>query len=345
MLRHILEGELYMKSSQNFFRRLLCVPAAFLIFFASSVTAFADVWIPPTDKYYNEDVYNILNSAEGRRSMNLFLSNFSEANLESYNPSGTSDADVLKILLKHFELNAPLYSGVTVTSDGSSGIIMTITQSTVEKAAKNMFNRQLTKHPAGGFAGYRDGKYICTANQAGSQLKVLSIANYIEYFGDNKYEAFFTVYKVESNIDKYYSNTASEIEKVSGVKKIGEGSAPFNYVGGTGSSAFRLAGYSLSEIDKSQLIYTQPNEPVVQSVTTQAPQTSTPTSETSTEQTLPVTQSDTTKQETTIGDKAVIDDEKDKADLRKLAIITVLVVLTAAGATGVILLAYQKKKK
>jgi len=248
-------------------------------------------------------------------------------------------------LMKHFELNAALYSGVTLSKNGSSEQIMTITQNTVEKAAKKMFNRQFTKHPIGGFAGYRDGKYICTANQAGSQLKVLSIANYIEYFGDNKYEAFFTVYKVESDIDKYYSDNASEIEKVPGIKKIGEGSAIFNYVGGTGSSAFRLAEYSLSEIDKTQLIYTQPNEPVVQVVTTQTPQTSTPTQETSTGPTQTLTQDDTTKQESTIGDKAVIDDEKDKADLRKLILITVLVVLTAVGATGVILLVYQKKKK
>ena len=208
-----------------------------------------------------------------------------------------------------------------------------------------MFNRSFTKHPAGGFTGYLNGNYICTANQAGSQLKVLSIANYIEYFGDNKYEAYFTVYKVASDIDQYYSDTASEIEKVPGIKKIGEGSATFNYAGGTGSSAFRLAGYSLSEIDQTQLLYTQPNEPVVEAATTQAPKTTAPSQETGIGQTRPLTENTTTTQNSTISDKAVIDDEKDKADIRRLVLITVFVVLTAAGATGVILLVYHKKRK
>jgi hypothetical protein len=332
-----------MKSSLLFVKRALSVLLAFMVFSAFSVTVYADVWIAPSDKYYNKDVYYILNSSDGRRSMNLFLSNFSEANLENFDPEVTSDLDVLKIVFKHFELNADSYSGVTLSNDGVSGEIITVTQSTVEKAAKNMFNRTFTNHPVGSFQGFQNGNYIFTANQAGSQLKVLSIANYIEYFGDNVYEAYFSVYKADSDIDKYYSYQSFGKELPNGIKRIGEGSAKFNYVGGTGSSAFRLVGYKLSEIDKAELLYTQQNEPVT-FITTKPPDPATKV-QTTAEQTQPMAENNLSSEETTISGKAVIDEKTDKADLNRLVVITVVVLLASAGASAAIFLIYNRKKK
>ncbi len=335
-----------MKSSQKLFKRLFTALLAFVIFSAFSTIAFADVWIPPTDQFYKEEAYYILQSAAGRRSMNLFLSNFSEANMERFEPAVTTDAQVLKILLKHFELNAGSYSGVSVKSEGGVKV-MTITQSTIEKAAKNMFNRTFNKHPAAGFEGFQNGSYTATAAQAGMELRVLSVANYIEYFGDNIYEAFFTIYKVESGIDKYYSYQSFEMEDNAAIKKIGSGSAKFNYLDGTGLSAFRLAEYSLNDdINRVELMVMKPNEPVVPAAIDPVSKTDAqPATQATTDQTPPLTDDNASSEVTTISGKSVIDEDKDNTDRNKLVIATAVALSTAVGATVTIVIIYKKKKE
>jgi len=328
-----------MTFSKGFSKRLLSGLLAILMIFILSVTVFADAWEPAgEDAYYNKNVDNLLNEASGRRKMNLFLSNFSEANLHDFDSENdlfnTSDMDILAYLFKHFELNASLYPSVSIINDGDFGKIMTVSLSTVEKAEKRMFYRPFTKSPVTDFSGYRNGMYIVTANEAYSQLKVLSIADRLKYNGDGVYMVEFEIYKTESNIDNYYSYSSDEAIKSSSLKGIGEGYAEFNYVGGTGSAAFRLVSYELIDIDKSELVYTQANEPVLTDITTIAT-----TNATTNEQT-----DKTSYQETTISDKAVINDAKDKADLYKLILLTGLVILTAITATGIIILVFKKRK-
>ena len=360
-----------MKFLQGFSKRLLSLVLASLMLFMLSIPSFADLWVAPTDAYYKKDVYYLLDDASGRRKMNLFLSNFSEASLKTFDSKKTSDKDILNFLFKHFELNASLYSGVIINDDGVSGKVMTVTQDTIEKAAKNMFNRTFTSHPVSGFSGYKDGNYIVTADEAGSPLKVLSIASYIEYYGKNDYKVQFEIYKTESNIDDYYSCSSNEAQTAA-LQKIGEGSANFNYVGGTGSSAFRLTSYFIDPLNTTEFIYTKPNKPISTGVTTTAPKTTitqqtttftetttlqkttaTQTSEISSSQTetLPVSEtSAVSKESTTISDKAVINDaenkknSEDKSESNKLILITVFVVLAAITATVIIVLLFKKKK-
>lgn len=327
-----------MNCSRNLCKQIFCVLLVLSAMVGLSVTAAANVWTAPTDKDYKEDVYHILDEEDGRRTINLFLSNFSEANLLAYDATTATDGEVLKTLFKHFELNALNYSGVTVGSDGGSGKVMVITQNTIEKAAKNMFGLAFTKHPVADFKGYEDGSYVVTANAAGSPLKVLSIAKYVEYRGENVYEAYFTIYKTEANIENYYSYEPMLANETPALKAIGEGVAKFTYVGGDGITAFRLTGYNLTQINKAELVYTNPNEPSVLSAI--------PTTEaTFTEQAQNDATTNTVDTQTTISDKAVINEVKDKADLDRLIYVTVFVVVAAVAATVIIVAVYRKKKE
>ena len=261
---------------------------------------------------------------------------------------------------------------LNLMSSPGSGKTMTVTQDTIEKAAKNMFNRTFTVHPVAGFSGYKDGNYIVTANEAGSPPKVLSIASYIEYYGKNDYKVQFEIYKTETNIDDYYSCSSNEAAQASALQKIGDGSANFNNVGGTGSSAFRLTSYFLDMLNTTEFVYTKPNKPISTGATTTAPKTTiaqqtTMIKETTTLQKTTVTQtteisstrtetlsiaetSAVSKESTNVSDKAVINDTEpgnnsaDKSDANKTIIISVIVVCAALAATVVIVLLFKKMK-
>ena len=328
----------------KFFSRVFCVIVPVLLLFCLCVPVYADAWIPPSDAYYNDDVYNLLAEPAGRQSMNYFLSNYSEANLATGDIKDMSDKAVLTFLFKHFELNASLYPGVSITNNGNSHKVMTVSKSTVEKAAERMFNRSWSKHPVADFKGYSSGFYHVTADNAGKPLKILSIANHIEYFGNNQYTVFFSIYKTESINESLYSLLESDIYDKAAFVKIGSGEAEFNYIGGKGLTAFKLLRYTLDELEKSELVYTQANEPVTDSITGPPPVTSSTTVTDTTTTDAAISDGSTSRDETAASGKAVIGETVDQKPSVRLVYITVVVILAAVAATAVILLVYKKKK-
>ena len=322
-----------MKFLGNIPKRLLCAMLSILLISVISIPAFADGWIP-SSAIYDKKILRLLDTTNGRKAMNLFLSNFSEANVDQYG-SVESVPSMYKVdfLYKHFELNASLYGDVVIENNGNS-IIMIIPQATFEKTAKKLLGLEITPeydNPADG-KGYENGYFHVTANQVNSPKKVLSIASKIEYYGypgKELYTVNFAIYKAVSIKDSFYSFSSKEAANNPSLKRIGDGTADFIYIGGTGSSAFELSGYSLKQFDKSELLYTEANEPVKAGVATTA------TSEESTISPSVIT---------TAKDKTDKSDTAGQSNTRALILLTVAVVLVAVAATVLIVKVYKKKE-
>jgi hypothetical protein len=212
---------------------------------------------------------------------------------------------------------------------------MSIPLATFVKASKTLLGLDVDStgdKPESG-KGYNNGYFNVTADQANSPKKVFSVASgSIKYVGHNIYYIYqvdFVIYKTDSEIDNsFYSYSAEEAAKVSSLKKIGDGTADFIYVGGSGLSAFELYGYSLKKFDKSELLYTEANKPVTTGVATTA---------TSEESTLSPSET------TTVKDKAAISDTAGQSNTLTLIFLTVTVVLVAIAATVLIVKVYKKK--
>jgi len=328
-----------MKYLQKFSKRLLYAMLSILLISVISVPAFADSWIPP-NAIKDDMVLSMLDTPDGRKNINLFLSNFSEANLEKYGDGLSGDGApslyTVDFLYKHIELNASSYKDVVIKNDGISGKIMSIPLATFVKASKTLLGLDVDStgdKPESG-KDYNNGYFNVTADQVNSPKKVFSVASgSIKYVGHNIYYIYqvdFVIYKTDSKIDNsFYCYTAKEATKVSSLKKIGDGTADFIYVGGSGPSAFELYGYSLKQFDKSELLYTEANKPVKTDIATTA------ASEEST-----VSPSVTT----TAKDKATISDTVGQSNTRALIFLTVAVALAAVAATVLIVKVYKKKE-
>ena len=92
----------------------------------------ADDWHSP-DEFSNYFVAK--QTYDDAYSINVFLSNYTEANVINFN-SNTSDSVVVNAMLKHFELNAAAYSSNVSVFDSSYGKYMSINGSYFEKRTK-----------------------------------------------------------------------------------------------------------------------------------------------------------------------------------------------------------------
>jgi len=326
-----------MKYLQKSLKKLLCAMMSSLLIVSFSIPVFADMWVPPSG-IYDKGVLNQLDTAEGRKAMNHFLSNFSEVNLENYKNDGFEiNMYQLNFLYKHFELNASSFKDIVLKDDGKSGKIMKIPLVTFEKEAQILLGLTIhyfNKTEVG--KGYENGYFNVTANQANSPKRIFSIADKITYIGNDfkrPYQVEFAIYKAESIKDSFYSYSSKEAANNPSLKRIGNGTAEFIYVGGTGASAFELSGYSLNKIDRSELLYTEENKPVTTSGESSEPA-----------ETATVTETEAITKETTANGKDVLNDTVGQVSSRNLIYISAVVIIVALASTVVIIFVFRKKK-
>ena len=131
---------------------VLCV----MTFLISAVTALADAWVPPDDKY-NDALMSCPYEDEACRGLNTFLSNYAEANVYYYG-SDSPDSVVIAGALKHIELNGKAEE-TFVTDTGTK--YMAVNASVFEEACNRYFGRKIS---ASSCPGYSNGRIVVSAS-------------------------------------------------------------------------------------------------------------------------------------------------------------------------------------
>lgn len=174
--------------------------------------------------------YNVtlLGEKNGFKAISYALSNILESGLSVYS-SSTTDTRVSKALLKHLELNADKYSGISVNTDDRGQRYMEISSSKYESAANNVFGRNLS---ASRCDGYKSGKIIVKADSANGRINVFATPLLVEYQGDSIYWCSFGVYVVNyGSISQKYGMKPVKLDSDSDIECIGHGTAIFKYLG------------------------------------------------------------------------------------------------------------------
>ena len=216
--------------------------AVLMLLAALPIYAAADAYIPPEEKVY---YYNILTAHEHNgtcKPLNTFLSNFVEMGMDEYYLD-TPDEDVIACVLKHIELNAKYYSGVSKSTMDDGKTYMTLTQDLFNDRVQHLFGRNISAQDCPGF----DAKRITvTADHYGGPIEVIANVNSCYEAGPGLYEVFFDVYYVHTDFSGWYT-TAYYNLPLDNLTHRGTGRAIISYAGGQTTASISTAHFSLVE--------------------------------------------------------------------------------------------------
>lgn len=236
-------------------KKLLVLFLALILCLAMPLSAAADAII-----YDPEGNINLLEcwiSSERCKGLNIFLSNYAELNIMSF---PMEEDDAVKYTLKHFELNGPLYSGVSCKQNDSGEKYMEIEADTFKSKAKQLFNVNVTPSM---LSGYKLGKIYASAENYGAPITVFAVATGVEFNIKNFYIATFDVYLSKGEIENRYSLTPFDLP-ADKVEKIGSGKCSFGFYGSTTQDSFKasdfiLRSYELEFYNEDKLPYINSN--------------------------------------------------------------------------------------
>ena len=236
-------------------KKLLVLFLALILCLAMPLSAAADAII-----YDPEGNINLLEcwiSSERCKGLNIFLSNYAELNIPFF---PMEDDDAINYTLKHFELNGPLYSGVSCKQNDSGEKYMEIEADTFKSKAKQLFNVNVTPSM---LSGYKLGKIYASAENYGAPITVFAVATGVDFNMKNNYTATFDVYLSEGEIANRYSLTPFDLP-TGKVEKIGSGKCSFYYYGPKTQDTFKasdfvIANYVLEFYNEDKFPYTNTN--------------------------------------------------------------------------------------
>lgn len=227
--------------------RLFPLLLAVLLCTAMVLPAHADAWLPPADDNVNWNIIDYIYQDQSCRALNVFLSNYCEANISFYS-SSSPDSVAINGLLKHFELNPLAYPGAVWQETLSNGkTYMAISGSQFETSMRALYNRSVS---AASVPGYLNGTIYVTASDYNQGVSEFASAMSGGYMGDNTYTVYFRVLRAHSGFDRKYTCAYHNLPS-NQVTDIGDGMATFRYDGGTDTTEFSPRDFVLIEYEQS----------------------------------------------------------------------------------------------
>lgn len=336
-------------------KRILVLALA-LMLAVCPLTVAADVWIPPDDNVnytLMDSVYN-----EGVcRTLNAFVSNYVEANLQEFDED-TPDSTAIAATLKHLELNEGLFGSDVTKINGEDGkTYMKVSASIFEERVRKLFGRRIS---ASSCPGYEDGAIYVSAANFGGPIRVFGSVSFCNYIGNGVYDLQFTVYYVSRGVTDEYDVPYYEVSD-RGYQELGTGYAVF-YFNDPDKTSFRTSDLQLLSLsmDAEGIPCGDANLPMPRADQAAGGATEAPVEESLPEQTEPEqtapeqTESEPTKPEPTErepeptekSDKGRDTDRSEHrggAGFRVILGIVLAVLAVALLALAVILLVYRKK--
>lgn len=255
-------------------KKMLSLCLALLLCAMLALPAAADAWIPPTDDGGYNEALVYLPYAEGDcKPLNVFLSNYAEANLAEFDPFA-ADALASEVTLKHFELNPTAYpEDVLCETDANGAAYMRITGEKYEERVSALFGRALKAEDC---PGYQDGAIYVTAENYGAPVQVFAHAVFCNYMGDGHYYVAFDVYKVMDGVADCYA--LADIPEDGTAQQLGRGYANFSYAGDMGATEFHAYNFTLVDfwMNAENIPYTNENLPYTPEEPTTEPPVQTP---------------------------------------------------------------------
>ncbi|MBQ3426970.1 MAG: hypothetical protein IJH37_07500 [Clostridia bacterium] len=207
-----------------------------MISLISTVTALADAWVPPDDKY-NDALMSCPYEDEACRGLNTFLSNYAEANVYYYG-SDSPDSVVIAGVLKHIELNGKAEE--TFVSDTGTKY-MAVNASVFEEACNRYFGRSIS---ASSCPGYSNGRIVVSASNYKAPIKIFASSVYCRYDGNYQYLVSFEVFQCNGNAQDYYGIARNNLPP--SVTKVGEGECEMAFSGT--QTTFKSSDFKLKTI-------------------------------------------------------------------------------------------------
>ncbi|MBQ4562045.1 MAG: hypothetical protein IJA55_06970 [Clostridia bacterium] len=231
-------------------KKIITVLITMLILFSCTLLPIcADAWIPPDDTV-NENLLTLSDSA--RKAVNIFLSNYIETGIISFDSSSGNDV-VVSSMLKHFELNADAYKGSVNSGVSPYGKYMMIKGTQFENRTKVIFGRNIS---ASSLEGYNNGWIYATAENYNTPVRCFASVKQIDYNENGEYVASFAIFASSSSIENLYGVSYYKLDK-SGLTLLGEGYCHFIYLNST-ATKFAASDFTLMSIDCDR--YTVPHD-------------------------------------------------------------------------------------
>jgi len=308
-------------------KKLMVMLLAMILCLAAPLSAAADALI--YDEGANPYLCECWFSSDSCKGLNVFLSNFAEANVTYYN---RSTPDAITGTLKHFELNGPLYSDVSCKKLEDGTKYMVIDGKTFENKAKQIFNVNIK---ASDLPGYKNGKLYAEAANFGAPITVFATATSVEYIGNYCYYVEFNVYRSKGEIKDRYSIPPRDLP-ADKVEKIAEGECELHFTGPLTQDTFKASDFSvvsywLNDHDPADFQYTNVNKWVVLEEVKE---------DTDTDSSVPA--------DDTLSDKDTVNETKEGSDgvsidTTTLIIIGAVILVLAVAVLIIILVCFRKK--
>lgn len=183
-------------------------------------------------------------SAELQGRMNLFLSNFSEQQLQRYEREESPDSEVIEFAYRQLRINAP--GSFTYPTSGWEAI----SADTLERAAERFFGRTPERQSTD-WLTYENGTYLAQAAD-GQMVNYVTVADTCTVRQDGTYRVFFTVYEVDENrlsggYSSLYELTPEQAAEESCLSVLCSGTAALEDSTYNGGASFHLLRYRVSE--------------------------------------------------------------------------------------------------
>lgn len=223
-------------------RKIFALLLAVLLLGSLCLSAAADAYIPP-ERIEGFDMNYAYMEDGNCKALNTFLSNFVEIGLSSYSQSTRDDA-VIAYVLKHLEINAGYYpSDVKKTTGDDGKTYMKISESIFEKRMLRLFGRNISADQC---PGYENGKITVTAEHFGGPITVFASVYGCYPMGDNVYDVYFDVFRIDQDFSGWYSTSYSNLPW-DNLTRLGSGSALVKYAGGKTNETISTADFALIE--------------------------------------------------------------------------------------------------
>lgn len=331
-------------------KKLISLTLALLFCFAISLSAFADVWIPPIDdEYYCQALKELAHSKGGAEVLNRYASEYLQAGLKTFDES-TADEEIAAVVVRMILQHPKQYEGVMSDPSGVTGI----SAEAFAACAETRFGRTLRAEDFfecmnGSFlvsesttaayetpsnAAYaQSGKFGDYADDAAHPRNVFAYAEDSYYMGDGIYQFSFRIYETTSDPETCYA--LNDPRTAENALCVGYCYIALKYSGDVEATQFDASGFSLlhflnDRLSEEELAFLNEEEPQeVSELETEA----TPTFETVTEHGTPI-------------DEATVDEAPKESGFWTIGtIITVIAVAVAALGAGAAILLLKKKKR
>lgn len=220
-------------------RRIVSCLLAVLILSANVLCASADAFIPP--EYIDYDITTAHTEDGSCYALNVFLSNFVEIGLESYDKN-TTDSQLMAAVLKHLEINAAFFSDDVSQVNGDDGkSYMRVTESIFNTRMQKLFGRSI---PASNCPGYEDGSILVSAEHFSGPIQVFASVYRCEKESDGIYRAYFDAYLVNEDFSGWH-RTANRNLPAEKLTLLGRGEALVGYTGSHSLSSISTSDFAL----------------------------------------------------------------------------------------------------